>query len=88
MRIKPGFELRNVCGEHIIVATGLENIDYSQLISLNESAAYLWDAVKDADFTADSLAQLLLKEYDVDDETARRDAAAIARQWVDNGLAQ
>ena len=42
MRIKKGFELRDVCGEHIIVAYGIENIDFNKVISLNESATYLW----------------------------------------------
>lgn len=88
MRIKPGFELRHICGEHIIVATGLENIDYSQLISLNDSAAYLLDAVKDRDFTPADLAALLLKEYDVDAQTAQRDAEAIAQKWQETGLTE
>ena len=39
MRIKEGFELREMCGEHIIIATGVANIDFSTVISLNESAA-------------------------------------------------
>ena len=51
MRIKPGFNIRQMCGESIIVAQGLANIDFSKIISLNESAAYLWDAVKEQDFT-------------------------------------
>ena len=29
MRIKPGFELRSICGEHIIIAHGLDNIDFN-----------------------------------------------------------
>ena len=36
MKLKKGFEIQNVCGEHIIVPTGVENVDYSKIISLNE----------------------------------------------------
>ena len=42
MRIKKDFNLREVCGEYIIVAEGKENIDFCNIISMNESSAYLW----------------------------------------------
>ena len=42
MKAKPGFNIRKVCGENIIVAEGKENIDFSNIISMNESSAYLW----------------------------------------------
>ena len=42
MKIKDGFELREVCGEYVILSSGMENIDFSKIISLNESAAFLW----------------------------------------------
>ena len=59
MKIKKGFELRNVCGEHVVIATGIENVDFSKMISLNESAAYLWKAVEEKEFDARLLADLL-----------------------------
>lgn len=58
MRTKKGFELRNVCGENIIVAEGKENIDFSQIISLNESAAYLWKNIQDKDFNTEDLVSI------------------------------
>ena len=46
MKAKPGFNLRVVCGENIIVAEGEENIDFSNIISMNESSAYLWQNIQ------------------------------------------
>ena len=43
MRKKPGFNLRDVCGEQIVVAEGKENIDFSNIISMNETSAFLWE---------------------------------------------
>ena len=43
MRQKKGFVLRDVCGEKVIVGEGLETVDFGKLISLNESAALLWE---------------------------------------------
>ena len=42
MKQKEGFVLRTVCGEHVIVGEGLGTIDFGKLISLNETAAWLW----------------------------------------------
>ena len=86
MRIKKGFELRDVCGEFIIVAFGEENIDFTKIINLNASAAMLWNAVIGTDFTAQTLADLLCREYDVDADTAMRDAEDIAARWHEVGL--
>ena len=88
MKIKKGFELREVCGEHIIVAYGKENIDFNKVISLNESAAYLWNNIADKDFTSETLASLLQQEYEVDAETAKRDAQALLDEWTKVGLVQ
>ena len=88
MRIKKGFELRDVCGEHIIVAYGIENIDFNKVISLNESATYLWRNVVDKDFDVETMASLLQQEYDVDAETAKRDAQALLDEWTKVGLTE
>ena len=86
MKTKPGFNLRDVCGEKIIVAEGKENIDFSNIISMNESSAYLWEQITGKEFTVEELARLLTEEYEVDDETALADAAALAEQWKSAGI--
>jgi hypothetical protein len=86
MKQKKGFKLRNICGENIIVAEGIENIDFSKIISMNESSAYLWEQTRDRDFTVDDLCQLLLDEYDVDEKTAHADAEAVAAKWLEIGI--
>lgn len=88
MRTKKGFCLRKVCGERIIVAEGRENIDFSKIISMNESSAYLWNAVLGKDFTTGELAELLTREYDVDETTARKDASEVAEQWLKAGIVE
>lgn len=86
MKIKKGFELRTVCKENIIVAFGEENIDFSKVISLNESAALMWRAVLGKDFSAEDMAEALMQEYEVDRETALKDAQAMLQQWLEVGL--
>ena len=86
MRINEGFELRKVCDENVIVAYGRKNIDFSKVISLNESAAYLWNAVIGKDFTCQELTDLLCKEYEVDAQTALEDVVQMVAGWKEQGL--
>lgn len=86
MKIKSGFELREVCGENVIIASGKENIDFSKIISLNETAAYLWKAIQGKDFSAVDLANALTAEYEVSEEVALADSEQIMKQWQEAGL--
>jgi len=87
MITKKGFHLRNVCGEYVIVAEGLENIDFSKIISMNESAAFLWNKVDGkGPFNIDDLASYLCEDYDVDYDTAKRDAKDIVEKWFEAGI--
>lgn len=86
MRIKEGFELREVCGEYIVVAHGDKNIDFSNVICLNESSALMWKAVVGKDFTQEDLCAVLLEEYEVEVEIALHDVAHIVEEWKNIGL--
>lgn len=86
MRIKEGFELRSICGEHIIVAHGLENIEFTKLINFNESAADIWNAVVEKDFTLEDMVKVLLDLYEVDEKQATQDAASLLEEWRNAGF--
>ncbi len=88
MKAKTGFKLRQICGENIIVAEGRENIDFTYIISMNDTSAYLWNAIEGKDFNNKDLAQLLTDEYDVDYDTALTDADALMRQWEKAGIVE
>lgn len=89
MKQKSGFTLRNVCGEHVIVAEGLEVINFNKLLSLNESAAYLWEqAAQLGDFTAEQLADKLCEEYEVSQEQAQKDVNQMLAEWQKIGVVE
>ena len=89
MKKKPGFALRSVCGENFLIAQGVQNIDFSKLIALNETSTYLWNAIgQDEDFTIDKLVKLLLDEYEVSEEQARNDVEALCKSMIDAGIIQ
>lgn len=86
MKAKPGFNLRVVCGENIIVAEGEENIDFSNIISMNESSAYLWQNIQGKEFTHEDLVGLLTQEYEVDEATSLKDVKALTELWLQAGI--
>ena len=88
MKIKEGFVLRTICGQSVVSGEGTANVNFSKLVSLNETAAYLFKAVGNEEFTPERLADLLLEEYDVDRERALKDAEALCAQWNEIGIAE
>ena len=88
MKIKDGFVLREMCGEHIVAAEGLQNINFNKLISLNSTAAFLWKALENKEFTVEDMAQLLVDEYGIDMELALTDSASLIKAWLDAGIAE
>ena len=88
MKIKEGFILREMCGENIVAAEGLEHINFNKLISLNESAAYLWKELCGKEFSTEEMAELLIACYGIDKELAMKDSANLCKAWFDAGIAE
>ena len=64
-------------------------LDFGQLLSLNETAAWLWqEASRQGDFNVDTLTSALCKEYDVEKELATKDVTTILKKWQDLGLTE
>jgi hypothetical protein len=79
MKIKQQYKVREMAGEHVVIMQGKFGADMTRIISLNESALYLWNAIYDKEFNTDIVANLLAEHYGIDDEVALRDAT----RWVD-----
>lgn len=88
MKIKDGFVLREMCGEHIVASEGIEHINFNKLISLNSTAAFLWNEVIGKEFTAETMAELLIGRYGIDKELALKDSENLINAWVEAGIAE
>ena len=86
MKIKEGFTLRDLCGDHIVIGEGLAQVNFNKMLSLNDSAAYLWEQVKDREFTIEDLVALLTERYEVSAEKAREDVQKMTAQWQAEGI--
>ena len=72
MKIKEGFLLRQVGGNHVIVPVGAQSVDFRCIITLNEVGAFLWQKLA-ADCTVADLVEAILAEYDVTADIATAD---------------
>lgn len=88
MKIKDGFVLREICGEKIISGEGLNQVNFSKFIRLNDSAAFLLKKVEHEEFTAETLAKLLCEEYEISEEIAAKDAEALCKSLVEAGIVE
>lgn len=87
MKIIKGFKLRPLGDEFILVGESIELINFNKMITMNESAAFLWKQVEDGhDFDVDELVQLLLGEYEVSEQQARTDAQQTIQAWKNAGI--
>ena len=84
---KQGFKLRPLGDEFILVGESIEQINFNKMITMNQTAAYLWQKVADGQpFDADRLADLLLEEYEVSREQALADSQKTIETWLSAGI--
>ena len=88
MKIVEGFRMRPLGKEFIVVGEGIKLVDFNKIISLNETAAYLWKNIEGREFDAPLLASLLEEQYEVDHETALKDSEKIIEDWVAAGIVE
>lgn len=86
MKIKPGFGLYQVGDEYIIMQDGSSNVDFSQIINLNKTSAFLWQEMERHDFDAHTLADALTAYFDVTPEDALNDAQQFIFSMQHQGL--
>ena len=84
MKIKNGYILREVAGSTVVVPFGADNT-FASMLKLNETGKLLWEALMEGAQLED-LCAALVREYEIDAETARADAekfvASLQRQGI------
>lgn len=91
MKTNQNLKLRKLGAKYIIVQASADQVDMSNVYTMNASAAYLWERAAKApeiDLTAEIFAAWLVEEYDIDNATASADAAEIFETWTEMGLIQ
>ena len=72
MKIKDTFLMKEIAGNYVVVPTGNELVNLNGMITLNDSGAVLWGLLEN-DTDKESVITGMLKEFDIDRETAEAD---------------
>ena len=86
MRFKQGYKVRSMAGENVVIMQGTVGSDMTRIISLNDSSLLLWNALQGKEFEVADVANLLVEAYEIDAETAERDAKAWVEKLAECGL--
>ena len=81
MKIKEGFKLRHLGGEYIVIGEGIAQVNFNKMISLNGTAAFIWEQMSGKSFTTDDITRLLSDNYEVEEAVAAADAATLVENW-------
>lgn len=86
MKLKENLTVRKIGDEYMMVSDSDAGLDYTRVISLNETAAYLVEEVDKREFTKDEWIELLMNKYDVEREVAQADVQVLIDKFVKEGL--
>ena len=81
MRIAKDFILRDIAGECVLVPTGATTQEFNGLITMTDTARFIWENLEKVD-SLEELVQKLLEEYEIDEETAKNDAVAFISELL------
>lgn len=85
MKIKNGFELKEIAESFVVIPVSENVVDFSSVIMLNETSAFLWLMLEKGS-DEETLVRDLLKEYDVDERTAKADVSKFIEELKNAGV--
>ena len=85
MKRNTNFILREIAGENILVATGEAAQIFNGMITLNDVASFIWKNIDECK-TVDKLIASILDEFDIDEETARKDVESFTTELIRMGM--
>ena len=87
MKLKDQLILREVAGQYVIVPTGKRVREVTSIVYISSSAAYLWDYMKDHEFTREDLVNRIMEHYvGVTEEKAGADVDRFLKILEDNNI--
>ena len=71
MEFKKEFILREIMGDIVLVPINKSGSQFNGLITINELGKFIWENLEKVE--TEELLQLILNEYEVDEDTAKKD---------------
>ena len=87
MKIVKEFILREIAGECVLVPTGATTQEFNGLITMSDTARFIWENMEKAE-SLEEMIQMILDEYEIDEETAKKDAIGFISQLLQAGFVE
>ena len=84
MKLKENFVLRQVAQYWVVLPLADEVVDFSGMLTLNDSGVMLWNVLEN-NGDRDAMVAALTSEYDVSDEQAKADVDEFIEKLVQIG---
>lgn len=84
MKTNSNFMLRTIAGEALLVPIGDASSYFNGMITLSEVAEFIWKRIDNYD--EETIVQMILDEFEVSEEIARRDVYGFIRAMKEQGL--
>lgn len=83
MKIKEGYLLKEVAGNHVVIPVG--NVSFNGMLNLNETGVLIWKKLENGCEESDLVAAFLA-EYDVTEERAKEDISIFVEKLRKAGI--
>lgn len=82
---KKDFIMREIDEEFLLIPANATALEFNGIVTLNEVGAFIWKCMDKAETEEELLAEIL-KEYEVDEETAKADLQEFLGTFKKAGL--
>lgn len=86
MKLDGSFEMKTLAGQSIVVPGKLKNVDFTNVLTLNETAAVVWERMTQGEFEVGDLVKALTDAYEVSEAQAREDVVALLAKIRELGM--
>ena len=85
MKTKPGFIMRKLVGEYVLMPIDENIAAFNGAVMLNGVSAFIWEKLQQ-EISRPALLAAMLTEFEVDEETAAKDLDAALEKMTRLGL--
>lgn len=82
--IQIGYNVEDVAGQNILIAPATEDIDYSKMLVLSESAAFVVNLLIKNSLTFDEILRAINNEYEADENVVRTELTELLDRLSQN----
>ena len=85
MKIKDGYILKSVAGSNVVIATGMERMDFRGIITFNDTGAEIFNMLNGT-YTVEEIIEKLAKDYEISYDVAKADVMKLIEKMRSQGL--